>query len=448
MRKYWGIGYLWGSAAFAANLEISFNRISTESYRDPYRNIERSGRNIEKDVIKLIQSAKQRVWVAAYELRLPEIAKALRAAHEKGLDVRLVTENTNNYELDKLDETITDASSYEEGRLIDYKAYVDLNSDGIIDEAELTQMDAIKIINEASIPMLDDTADGSKGSGLMHHKFIVIDSNVVFGGSGNFTWSDYHGDKLKVTSVGNANNFFLIENMAINKAFAEEFQIMWGDGPGGQFDSRFGVNKPYRAPLRTQLNEASSVTLQFGATSKDYGWEASPNGLIATRLKAIEESLEAALFVWSEQRLTDSIPRRIAGQLRILIEPFFGYRYYSELLDVLGVEMLGESCAIEKDNAPWPTPSLVSGISKLTTGDLIHHKFAVLDSKAVITGSQNWSGNANQNNDEVVLVLDSSHVAAQYKEEFQRLYANATLGLSPSLEYKINKEKERCGQTQ
>lgn len=431
-------------ASAATGFKPFFNRITSESYIDPYREMSRSGHNVEAELIALIEGARRRVWVAAFELRLPRVAQALKAAKERGVDVRLVTENINNYDFTQLDAIIEESSEYEIGRLKDYFAYTDLNKNNSLEVDEIAQMDAIKTIRDAGIPIVDDTADGSKGSGLMHHKFMVIDSKYVFGGSGNFTWSDFHGDKLKAESRGNANNFFTIESQVINKAFADEFSVMWGDGPEGLLNSRFGVKKPYRAPITTQLRDGAKITLQFGATSNTYGWDSSPNGLIGKHISQIETSLEAAFFVWSEQKLANLIPQHLANNVQILVDPFYGYRFYSELLDLLGVQMYSDTCKIEENNAPWKTPASSSGVTYLTRGDLLHHKFAVLDSKKVITGSHNWSANANKNNDEAILVVESPEVATAYQEEFKRLKQSSAIGLSSKLLNKIQEAEANC----
>ena len=43
-----------------------------------------------------------------------------------------------------------------------------------------------------------------------------------------------------------------------------------------------------------------------------------------------------------------------------------------------------------------------------------------LNSRTVITGSYNFSRNANENNDENILIIRSPHIARIYEEEFQR----------------------------
>ena len=75
----------------------------------------------------------------------------------------------------------------------------------------------------------------------------------------------------------------------------------------------------------------------------------------------------------------------------------------------------------------------------------MHHKFGVIDQQTVITGSHNWSEAANSGNDETVLVIQNSTVAAHYQREFERLYANARLGLPDNLQKKIQLQKQ-CSQ--
>lgn len=54
---------------------------------------------------------------------------------------------------------------------------------------------------------------------------------------------------------------------------------------------------------------------------------------------------------------------------------------------------------------------------------IMHNKYCVIDSEKVIDGSYNWSYNAH-NNLEHVIVIDSSTVAKMYKESFNQIYIN------------------------
>ncbi len=54
---------------------------------------------------------------------------------------------------------------------------------------------------------------------------------------------------------------------------------------------------------------------------------------------------------------------------------------------------------------------------------LMHHKFAVIDERVVITGSYNWTATAEKVNYENLLVfVNSPGLARAYEEEFQRLW--------------------------
>jgi len=56
-------------------------------------------------------------------------------------------------------------------------------------------------------------------------------------------------------------------------------------------------------------------------------------------------------------------------------------------------------------------------------GPLMHHKFAVVDGKTVVTGSYNFSRSACDKNNESVVVLESRSVAGKFAGEFERLWA-------------------------
>ncbi len=429
------------------SLEVYFNHREVRglTYRDPYRKIERSGDNLEAVIIEAINNANSHIDLAVQELQLPEIALALANRHRSGIKVRVILENQYSRSFsDFSSQEIADLSSRERDRYEQYLQLVDVNGDGNLSQQELNSRDALFILKNAGIPVIDDTEDGSKGSGLMHHKFIVIDEQIVITGSANFTLSGIHGDYSNPETKGNVNNLLKITNSQVASLFAEEFNDMWGDGAGGSKDSQFGIDKIWRSP-KTITWDNTRLTVQFSPTAKSQDWFNSTNGLIGQTLNNANSSVDLALFVFSEQKLADILEqKRAAGvKIRALIDRDFAFRYYSEALDMLGVA-LSNKCKYEKDNNPWYNPINNVGITNLIRGDKLHHKFGVVDGNTIITGSQNWSKTANVNNDETVLIIENSTVVAHFQQEFTRLYNNSSLGLPRRIDNKIKTEKQKC----
>lgn len=52
----------------------------------------------------------------------------------------------------------------------------------------------------------------------------------------------------------------------------------------------------------------------------------------------------------------------------------------------------------------------------------MHNKFCVIDNQKVITGSYNWSENAENKNDENAAVVYDNDIASYYSVEFRRLF--------------------------
>jgi phosphatidylserine/phosphatidylglycerophosphate/cardiolipin synthase-like enzyme len=163
-------------------------------------------------------------------------------------------------------------------------------------------------------------------------------------------------------------------------------------------------------------------------------------------MKKANRSFKAALFVFSEQTLADTLEKRHnAGvDIGVIIESRFAYRDYSELLDMLGEEMLGANCKPGLGNRPWRRPIREGGMANLPGGDKLHHKFAVIDGKYTLMGSHNWSDSANLTNDETFLVIENTSISDSYTQEYERLKSHATLGLTPKAEADIQNRKDSC----
>ena len=430
-------------------LQVYFNQSLTSSYTEPYRQQSRAGDDLEKLVMEAIATAQSTVDVAVQEFRLPGIARVLSDRQRSGVKVRLIVEHMysrpwSDYkapELAKLPER-------ERDRYQEFVQLADTNKDGKLSTDEIQKNDALLIINNSGIPIIDDTADSSKGSGLMHHKFVVIDGKTVIVTSANFTTSDVHGDFKTPASRGNANNLLKIQNAELAQLFTQEFNIMWGDGPGGKPDSKFGVKKPFRPVQKVRVRE-TTVTVQFSPTSKTLPWEKSVNSLINQNLGIAKKSVNLALFVFSAQRLANTleIEAQRGVAVRALIDSNFIYRPYSEGLDMMGATLI-EHCQLEADNRPWKQPLTTVGVPALPMGDRLHHKFGVVDANTVLTGSHNWSEAANHGNDETLLAIASPVVAAHFEREFDRLYKGAILGIPTRIKQKIDAQKKECESVQ
>ncbi|MBU7583763.1 MAG: DUF655 domain-containing protein [Nostoc sp. TH1S01] len=426
-------------------IQVYLNQSEASEYREHYRQQTRLGDDLEKIIVDAISQAKFAVDVAVQELRLPKVAQALVDRQKAGVKVRVILENTYSRPWSSFTpDDVKKLAPRERERYNEFHQFIDLNKDNKLSQEEINQRDALVILQNAKTPLIDDQADGSAGSSLMHHKFVVVDNRIVIVTSANFTLSDTFGDFTNPKSLGNDNNLLKIDSPELATVFTQEFNIMWGDGPGGKPDSRFGLKKPLRSPKQITIGN-SKITVQFSPASPTQPWSQTSNGLIGENLNAATKSIDLALFVFSEQQLANILEQRHQQnvEIRALIDAQFSYRFYSEALDMMGVA-LSNKCKYEIDNKPWTNSITSVGVPVLAKGDLLHHKFAVIDNHIVITGSHNWSDAANNGNDETLIIIENPTVAAHYVREFARLYGKAQLGLPSEIQAKIQAETKKC----
>jgi phosphatidylserine/phosphatidylglycerophosphate/cardiolipin synthase-like enzyme len=395
-------------------IQAFFNQNPVNSYLEPYRGIQRPGDDLESIIIAEIDRAQQSIDIAVQEFKLPRIALALVKRQQAGIKVRVVLEN--NYSTSWSTLTAADVaklSERERSRYQEFVKLVDADGDG--------QLSGVEI---------DDTADGSSGSGLMHHKFMVVDGKQTIVTSANWTLSDVHGDLSRRETRGNPNNLLAIDSIPVAQTFTQEFNLMWGDGPGGLPDSQFKAGKPDRPAVTIPVGD-SQITIHFSPAAKSQDWATTTNGLIGQVLGRSKSQIDLALFVFSEPQLGEVLEASSARQVpvRLLIDREFAYRPYSQMLAMLGIT----PCQSSKRRI-WAKPITTAGVPELPSGDLLHHKFAVIDKSLVITGSHNWSAAGNYKNDETLLVVESPIVAAHFQREFDGLYRSAKFTLPQKLQ--------------
>ena len=434
------------ASAQTPSVQYHFNQAATQSFDEPYRHIVRAGVNFENILIAHIDRATRSVSVAVSALTLPRVAQALAASQSRGVQVRVILDHEYRRDWAALTpDEVASLSEEEQSVWAEVDNLVDTNHDGDLSDDELAANDIPTLFGSHGVPLIDDTEDGSKGSGIMHHKFVVIDEQRVLTSSANFTHSAFFGD-IGSDNRGNAENLLVIESPELAALYQEEFQLMWGDGPGGLKNSRFGLRKPYRPARQVSLGDTTAL-VQFGPTSTTRPLADSLAGTVINAINHSTQSAQVAMYVLTDKSITDALRDAYLKpnlQLSTLIDASFVFNEYSVSLDMWGLRQLTTACQLKKHSRPWPKVAMQTGMSLLNPGDKLHHKFAVLDGQTVLTGSYNWTDSGLRANDENLLQIASQRGAAEFTNEFRRLQQTASYGPSASLRAQIQAQATGC----
>jgi len=395
-------------------IQVYFNHNPVATYEDPYRHFPRNGDNLEQQIVSIINQAQSTVDLAVMQLRLPKVAEALVAKHQKGVKVRILIDNKYNKTLtDYTPAEITGMNQHDKRSYEELKRY---------------PADALGILRTSGIEIKDDTGNGqTKGSGLMHDKFLIVDGKNTVISSANFTNSDMHGRFDNYESRGNPNNLVIVPNNTdVAKVFTDEFNLMW--------EGLFKSHKPYRPPLTIPVG-SGTLMINFSPATKQQVIENTSNGAIAYYLQQAKKSIHMALFVFSDQKISDTLSMvrdRGVEDIKLLIDPDFFGRPYSKAYDAMGLcPSSGKKKRASKVKVkPWLHPITTVGFPVPIVGDRgVHSKMAILDETLVIAGSHNWTSAANYLNDETLIAIQNPTVAAHYEREFNRLYQRAQVGI-------------------
>ncbi len=251
----------------------------------------------------------------------------------------------------------------------------------VVTESDNYRGAAVKKLINSHIPVIPDSA-----SGLMHNKFAISDGSYVFTGSYNTTDNG---------SGKNNNNAIVIKSEELADIYLSEFQEMFGGNIFGNKQERGAfamLGKKYYASV-----EGTHINAYFSP-------EDSIEKIICRRIEKARSSVCFMCFSFTSDKIGEAMIKKFKEgvDIRGIFEKRGAYTKYSEFL-----KMKIEGVPVIVDRNRY----------------IMHHKVIIIDNETVITGSFNFSENANKRNDENILIIQNREAAKQYKQEFNRLYS-------------------------
>ena len=219
-------------------------------------------------------------------------------------------------------------------------------------------------------------------SGLMHNKFWIFDDQIVWTGSTNIT---------KNGNFRNNNNAVVIESADVAAIYEREFQELW--------DGEFGVKSTSTVELQEAMVDGTPILVLFGA-------EDDVISKLIPLVESAQKNIRFMAFSFTHDDLGAAVLDRLLDDV-----------------DVMGIfERRGSETKHSELTSLYCVGALVNQDGNPGT---FHHKAFVIDEEIVITGSFNFSNNANKSNDENVIVMINKDIAQLYLQEFDRRWAES-----------------------
>ncbi|MGN8225317.1 phospholipase D-like domain-containing protein [Gracilimonas sp. BCB1] len=351
-------------------------------------NLSNSNQDLIGTLEQLIDSASTSIDFCIYDFEHPRIAHALVRAKNRGVRIRVVTDDHNR----------TDGGDY------DLAIWTILATGGI-----LSMDDDGDIYNpDGTITDHDLVNNGSD----MHNKFAVIDylspspdDDYVWTGSTNMTF----------TGAYNTNHTLIIKDSDIAKIYTEEFEHMWGDSDETPEVNRAVFHKDKKNVGQNVFDVGGTrVEVYFAPVNRDRSKPSVSERLVSLIREEAQHDINFLAFA-----ITPDIPisRQMWDQsstgdvlLRGAIDRSFYSRYQS------AGEIWGIDSARMSNRMILPANELRK----------LHHKVILLDAEhpdssdigVTVAGSYNFSMNAEMNNDENTVIIFSDEITNQFYQDF------------------------------
>jgi phosphatidylserine/phosphatidylglycerophosphate/cardiolipin synthase-like enzyme len=319
--------------------------------------------DLEQVIIDFIDGAEESLDIAVQEIDSEPIAQAILDARFRHVAVRVFLEHSylqtdltrKDVEALAADPARARAAQWEEARP---------------NPSFRTNRDILTALLRSDIEVHSDL-----NREIFHQKFVIRDgkpggpSPALLTGSANFTGTD---------TTLNLNHVVIFHNATI----AEKYEIEFAEMASGSF----GRQRLGKIPRGYNLGGVPVKVL--------FAPDHAPELEITKNINKCRDRLDFAIFTFSGSSGIDDammMLKRAGISVRGAIDPGQGRFGWAptKWLHEAGVEVF-----LPREEAPFRK---------------LHHKLMVIDDAAVIAGSFNYTGNANDYNDENIFVIGSPH---------------------------------------
>ena len=233
------------------------------------------------------------------------------------------------------------------------------------------------MLENAGIEVKDD----GRGA-LMHNKFWIFDQQAVWTGSMNVTVNDV---------FRNNNNAIVLASPELATIYEREFTEMW--------DGEFGPTSPSTVDEQTATIDGTPVQVYFGAEDETLSH-------LVPLIDNAQQQIRFMAFSFTDDNLGAAILARAEAGVDVqgIFETRGSETEFSELPVLFCADV-----PVRQDGNPGT----------------FHHKVFIIDGALVVTGSFNFSENADSSNDENAIVLNNRDIANLYLQEFGRRWDEA-----------------------
>ena len=243
----------------------------------------------------------------------------------------------------------------------------------IVTDTDYLKNDALGRLSRAGIPIVSD-----RKNSLMHNKFIVVDSRYVWTGSFNLTDNG---------AWKNDNNAILIESPAVAAGYQARFEGYW--------KGYFSTDGKRTATAQNAFVGQIPVYYAFSPSDRI-------RNTLMDELSQARSTVDVMAFSFTGAELAAKLRELCSRGVRVRCLFDYGQSKNKasrdEYLRKIGAQV-------------YYSPNRKGKM---------HHKVFIIDGKTVITGSYNFSKNAESRNDENILLLRSEPIAKLYTAEMDR----------------------------